>query len=86
MSVTKKTKKLGELFRQDTRFFIAVVHRALDVTILASVVKSIGQFEGQHIAIVATVLCDFFLNITAYNLGLVRQRLLAERMLGIERN
>lgn len=29
-------------FRQNTRFFIAVVHGTLDVTILAPVVKTIG--------------------------------------------
>ena len=65
-----------------------MVHRALDVTILAPVVESIGQFESQHIdiAVVATVLGDFFLNIAADDLGLVGQRMLAERVLGIEGN
>ena len=60
-----------------------MVHGALDVTILAAAVQSIGEFEGYHIPIVAIVLGDFFLHIAAHHFRLVGKRMLTERMLGI---
>ena len=63
-----------------------MTHCALNVTILAAVVKAIGLFESQHIAIVTRVLRNLFMNIAAYNLCFACQRMLAERMLCIEGN
>jgi hypothetical protein len=61
-----------------------MVHRSLDVTILTPTIQSIGEFEGNHIAIVAIVLRDFFLHVTAYDFRFVGKRMLTEWMLGIE--
>ena len=46
---------------KDTCFVGTMVHGALEVTILAAAVQSIGELEGNHVAIVAIVLRDFFL-------------------------
>ena len=61
-----------------------MVHGALDVTIPSAIVQPIGELEGNHIAIVAIVLGDFFLHIAAHHFRLVGKRMLTERMLGIE--
>ena len=61
-----------------------MIHAALDVTISASAIKPIRELEGNHVAIVAIVLRDFLLHITAHNFRFVGQGVLAERMLGIE--
>ena len=61
-----------------------MIHVALDVTISAPAIKPIRELEGHHVAIVAIVLRDFLLHITAHNFRFVGQGVLAERMLGIE--
>jgi len=60
-----------------------MIHDALDVTILTSMIKPIGEFEGDHVAIVAIVLRNFFLHVTTHDFRFVGQRMLAERMLGM---
>ena len=69
---------------EDTCFTVTMVHGSLDVTIPPTTVQSTGEFEGNHVAIVAMVLGDFFLHVTAHHFRLVGKRMLAERMLGIE--
>lgn len=61
-----------------------MVHSALDVAISASTIQSVGELESNHVAIIAIVLRDFFLHVTAHHFRLVGKRMLAERMLGIE--
>ena len=61
-----------------------MIHAALDVTIVSPAIKPIRELEGNHVAIVAIVLRDFLLHITAHNFRFVGQGVLAERMLGIE--
>ena len=55
-----------------------MIHAALDVTISAPAIKPIREFEGHHVAIVAIVLRDFLLHITAHNFRFVGQGVLAE--------
>ena len=61
-----------------------MIHAALDVAIVSPAIKSIGELECHHVAIVAIVLRDFLLHITAHDFRFVGQGVLAERMLGIE--
>ncbi len=61
-----------------------MVHRAVDVAIFPAIFEAIGEFQRNHVAEVAMMSGNFFLNVAIDNFRLARQRMLGEKMLGEE--
>ena len=63
---------------------VAVVHRALDVAVLAAVVEAVSELQGDHVSEVAAALDRSFVDIAAEEFRLVGKRVTAEGVLGKE--
>ncbi len=61
-----------------------MVHRAVDFAVFPAMLETIRQFQRNHVAEVAMMSGNFFLNVAIDNFRLARQRMLGEKMLGEE--